>query len=191
MGYEDSKSRGQAIGNAMKIAAELAIAEAQAAGPDVGPLDVFKNIVEDVVQVAIDLQAQFEIKDAFPGSVVIPEIPVAQPNPAIVSNVVPIPSPAYQPPAAPAPAPSPIPGATDGDPAMDALWREFFADPSAWYNNIYDPKRPARAPEIKHKQRKTPDGKYQLGLYINDKKNPSWVKQALVSAGLLRAEDAA
>lgn len=111
------------------------------------------------------------------------EVPAQGAPAASQSNVVPFtppgtPDPAAHPAAAPAPAPapSPIPGAaTMSD--DEALWREYFADPSQWYDNRTSKQNP-KQPDFKHKTKKGSNG-YNLGLWVSGKGTPAWVAQGL------------
>lgn len=174
MSYEDSKNRSIAVSVGVQAATELA------KGYD-NPSEAFHDIVDKVVETVINLQAAHALVDALPGSTIVPSgiIPNATPYTAA-------PQPAYTAPAAPvaAPAPAPIPGATDGDPELHRRWVMFFGDPTAWYDNRFDPGKPKGAPDFKHKQLKDAAGKYNLGLWVEGKGNPSYVKQALQQAGL-------
>lgn len=168
MSYEDSKNRSIAVSVGVQACVELSkVCE--------DPFETFAKNVDNVVQQVITLQAANALIDALPGSTIIP-----QSTPYTAAPPAAAPQAAYVPHQA-APAPAPIPGATDGDPATAAKWIEFFGDPTAWYDNRYDPGKPKGAPDFKHKTKK--DGKYNVGVWVDDKKNPSWVKLALVEAG--------
>jgi hypothetical protein len=122
--------------------------------------DPFKNFFEhaaDVIEFVLATQVEYAAQ-ANLGAAPAP----AAPAPAYQqpSNVVSMPQ------AAPA-APAPIPGAADGDPAVAALWADYFANPSGWWDNRGNKKNP-KGPDFKRK-----DG--GQGLWVSDKKNPSWV----------------
>lgn len=154
---------------------------------------------EQIVQLHGDLTADFvrnmeTIQDGLEAAVPVspvpavglpqeaaPLAPVQQPVPngaAMIQNAFPgttVASPAEA--AAFTPAPAAIPGAADGDPQVAALWQEFFADPSKFWDNRADKRNP-RAPDFKNKD----NG--DKALWLNDKKNPSWVPAQLVAAGI-------
>lgn len=121
-----------------------------------------------------------QVAEAFPGTTSVPPqqapAPVQDPNPA---HLVPAPQPQYQPqaPVAPAPQPAAIPGAADGDPIVASIWEEFFQDPQAFWDNR-NGKRNPKAPDFKNK------ANGDRALWLNDKKNPSWVAQRLAAAGI-------
>lgn len=73
--------------------------------------------------------------------------------------------------------PAAIPGVADGDAQVAALWQEFFQDPSKFWDNRRDKRNP-RAPDFKNKD----NG--DKALWLNDKKNPSWVAQQLAAIGM-------
>jgi hypothetical protein len=72
--------------------------------------------------------------------------------------------------------PTPVPGVQDGDPAVAALWQQYFQDPSAFWDNRQGKRNP-KAPDFKHRT----SGE---GLWIQSKKNPSWVPAQLAQRGL-------
>jgi hypothetical protein len=139
---------------------------------------VYEHLLGEFVRIMNTAEAEMLVEAAMPGTTQVPTqtnvIPFTPPATAAPAPAAPAP--------APAPAPVPVPGAGDGDARLDALWREFFADPSQWYDNRRD-KRTPNSPDFKHKTKKTPDGKYNLGLYADDKKNPSWVADGLRQLG--------
>lgn len=70
-------------------------------------------------------------------------------------------------------------GSTDED-----LWRDFFNNPGDWYDNIGDPKAKTgggKGPDIKHKTLKDKTGQYALGLWVDGRGTPKWVKERLAS----------
>ncbi|KAI5065495.1 hypothetical protein GOP47_0020190 [Adiantum capillus-veneris] len=64
--------------------------------------------------------------------------------------------------------------AARGD-GSDLLWKEFFKDPSKWWDNRSS-KRSPKQPDFKHKLTKEP-------LWVDSRKNPSWVKDELYRLG--------
>lgn len=145
--------------------------------------EVFSAIVGDVVAKVIFLQGENLIDAVFPGTTQAPSesFPVATVAPisAAPSYVQPAVAPQIQ-----GYGPAPIPGAADGDPAVGALWQDLIANRNDWHDNRRD-KRSAAGPDFRHKSRKNnPGDKYNVGLWLNDKKNPSWVPQALANAGI-------
>lgn len=175
--YEDTKSRQIAVSVGVQLAAELAAAAASS-GQD--PFALFEAYASGVVETVVNLQAEYAIKDSFPGTVTA--APVTIPPTAPTMPVAPVL--AFRPPTAPvAAAPVAIPGVTDGDPAVASLWVDFFDNQSSWYNNI-NGKRNPKAPDFKHKTQGTAETGNK-NLWINDKKNPSWVANALRQNGLV------
>lgn len=120
----------------------------------------FENL--DTLQVALGSAASATalVANAFPGTTTVPA--------AAVAPVAPAPA---------TPAPAAIPGAADGDPQVAALWQEFFADPSRFWDNRGSKRNP-KAPDFKNKD----NG--DKALWLQDKKNPSWVGQQLAAAGM-------
>lgn len=104
------------------------------------------------------------------------------PIPTQQAAPVAVPAPAQAAPQAPTPPAAPIPGATDGDPEVEALWREFFANPADFWDNRGN-KRTPNSPDFSHKTKKLPGKNFGPGLWVDDKKNPSWVGPALAQLG--------
>lgn len=132
--------------------------------------DLYADLTSKFVDVMNALQ---DGQTVTPNNVV--QIPTQQAAPAAV------PAPAVAP-QAPAPPAAPIPGATDGDPETEALWREFFANPADFWDNRGNKRNP-NSPDFSHKTKKLPGKNFGPGLWVNDKKNPSWVSQALAQLG--------
>jgi hypothetical protein len=159
---------------AAKIASDLAIASADVRIEDVVndfayALDAVATKLFDTINVAI-------AESALPGSVPVAGPPAAAPAAVPPAAAAPAPAaapPAAAPAAAPAAGPAAVP-ATTADATLDGYWRDLFEHPENWYDNRNDPKRPRGAPDFKHKSLKS--GKYNVGLYVDDKKNPDWVK---------------
>jgi hypothetical protein len=92
------------------------------------------------------------------------------------------------------PAPTPIPGATDGDPQVAQHWAAFFQQAGArqvarsfgeartgqWFDNRGPGKNP-RAPDFKVKAERGLDSP---AVWLDDKKNPSWVAQQMQALGV-------
>jgi hypothetical protein len=164
----DAKDQSIVAQVAAKIAADLAIASADVRIEDVVTdfayaLDAVATKLYDTINVAI-------AESALPGSVPVASVPAAVPPAAAPAAG---PPPAAAPAAAPAAGPAAVP-ATTADASLDGYWRDLFEHPENWYDNRNDPKRPRGAPDFKHKTLKS--GKYNVGLYVDDKKNPDWVK---------------
>tara|TARA_R110001606_G_scaffold101624_4_gene223083 strand:+ start:64 stop:585 length:522 start_codon:yes stop_codon:yes gene_type:complete len=123
-----------------------------------------ETIQSSLEQGASVSQASAMIGQAFPGTTTVP---VTQFQAA---------APVMQ--AAPAQAqPAAIPGVADGDAQVSQLWTEFFSDPSRFWDNRSDKRNP-RAPDFKNKD----NG--DKALWLQDKKNPSWVGQQLAAVGM-------
>jgi hypothetical protein len=157
---------------AAKIASDLAIASTDVRIEDVVTdfayaLDAVATKLFDTINVAI-------AESALPGSVPVASVPAAISPAAVPPAAAPAAGPpAAAPAAAPAAGPAAVP-ATTADASLDGYWRDLFEHPENWYDNRNDPKRPRGAPDFKHKTLKS--GKYNVGLYVDDKKNPDWVK---------------
>ena len=77
------------------------------------------------------------------------------------------------PPAPPQAQPAPVPGlGQGGNTKKDAAWRDYFANPGAYYDNRVDKQNP-NGPDFKHKQ--TKEGLWLGGRYPA----PAWVLQQL------------
>jgi hypothetical protein len=147
-------------------------------------------------------QPQQALQNAFPGSQVVtspfqpatapqaapagPAAFVAPPVAPAPSNVVPFP---VQQAAPQGPAPVPGVGGGDGDPEVAQAWSMFFNDiqNGQWANNWEDvrgSKRSDKSPDFKHKTLKDSGGKYKISLWVEGKKNPSWVAPQLASMGV-------
>lgn len=176
MSYDTDRNQAIAINVAINAAVALAV-------PTEDPLNTFLESVELITEKVLGVHAVYAIGAAFPGTTVVQAaVPPALPPAAIVPAAVPAPVPAAVPPA-------PIPGtaAGDGDAQVSALWRELLADAAAgqlaarWHDNR------ARKASGQYK-RTAPDFKSKAdgdrALWIQDRKNPSWVPAALQQAGL-------
>ncbi len=84
-------------------------------------------------------------------------------------------APSFQPPPPPgagAP-PAPVPGVTQGSNSKkDQAWRDYFANPSDYYDNRVDKRNP-KGPDFKHKQ--SGEGLWLGGTYPA----PAWVAERL------------
>lgn len=123
----------------------------------------------------------------FPGHVHPSQVPTSAP-----SHVHTVQAPASAYPAGPpayahahqsAAQPAAVPGGASSP--DETLWNQFFADPGAWYNNATD-KRSTAAPDFRHKQLTDSKGR-GIGLWIDSKGTPAWVRGALVQRGLIPA----
>jgi hypothetical protein len=172
-----------------QVAAKIAADLAGIAGRDIPIGDVvadwavaFPTIQEaivDSINAAIATGA-FEGSTFQPGAAqTVPPVQAAAPaGPAPAPTPAPAPGPAAGPaPAGPAAGPSgpaAIPGAQVNDAAqLEADWQDLWANPNDWYDNRTT-KDDSRKPDFRHKSKKR--GKYNIGLYVTDKKNPQWVK---------------
>lgn len=159
---------------AAKIAADVVLRSYQ--GDEAPSIDRmvgdFVSTLDLVSEALLGKMGEQGVVAAFPGSTIGPDL----------APVIQIPTPANQVAQAvaqhPSSQPAPIPGAGD---ETDLLWREYFADPSSFWDNRND-KRSPNSPDFAHKTKKNAKG-YAAGLYLpeNDrfKKNPSWVASAL------------
>ncbi len=170
MPYEDpTRHLSIDVSVALQIAAQLAIAEGDE------PTNTFMAIAPSVVDQVLTIKAQKLVEANLPGTTEVPQATYTPPT-ATVAQAVSAPVVAYIAPA-PQPQPAAIPGATDGDPQVAAIWADFFKNPGAFYDNRSSKRNP-KAPDFKNKQ----NG--DLALWINDKKNPSWVAQGLAQIGM-------
>lgn len=190
LNHEQSQQVGTTVGVAANNAATV-IASTLAEGFNLDDPKYITNAYAELVDgfaTVIAMQREktaglLGFVEAFPGTTTAPA-PAAQP-----SAIPPQPeAPAYAPAVQQAVPPAQPPQYTqtsdgDGDPAMDALWREFFADPTAFYDNRTSKKNP-NGPDFAHKTKTDAKG-YKQGLWIIDRygKNPSWVPAALAQAG--------
>ena len=104
-------------------------------------------------------QAAAMVGQAFPGTTTVPATQFQAAAPVVQAQ------------------PAAIPGVADGDAQVAAIWQEFFADPSKFWDNRSDKRNP-RAPDFKNKD----NG--DKALWLQDKKNPSWVGQQLAAVGM-------
>lgn len=216
----DNQGRQISVGNAAKVAADIALKALETGLDPEAAVAVWAGIFPSVAAELIKVSEQAEVPDAVPAFVQQaqanaaagggPFDPVASmqaafpgaqvatnpfqpatapgPQPAFVappSNVVPFP---VQP---AAPGPAPIPGAAsgDGDPEVAQQWAMFFADieNGTWTQNWKDnraSKRGEKSPDFKHNTIKDSGGKYTISLWVNGKKNPSWVAGRLAAIGI-------
>lgn len=145
--------------------------------------DLYADLIHQFVTAMDAAEAGLGQLGATPVSPHPQQIPAAAPAYQALAAVPPLQA------APAAPAPAPMPGVADGDPQLHALWTQFFADPSAWYDNRASKQNP-KAPDFKAKNIPEPGGgsyngkPNMAGLWIADKKNPSWVPMALQTAGM-------
>lgn len=149
---------------AAKITSELVMAAFSNQENTQDVVTEFVTFLPQVNEALLEAVTGNVVQAAFPGSV-----PVAPGGTPYVPNEVSIPVASYTPnvPAAPAP----IPGVADGDPQVAALWVQYFNNPADFYDNRTNKRNP-KGPDFKHKSSGD-------ALWINDKKNPSWVKSRL------------
>lgn len=192
----NAKDRAITVGNAATVTAALANAAAlyYAEDPDsqFDPADYFMTTIDVVTLKMIELQAQYEIIDEFPGTVVVPGPVGATPPVAQLAAETPAQAPVVVPqqngPQPVGNGPAPVPGGGESA-VMDALWNEFFADCDAgrfqqnWYDNRAN-KKTQWTPDFKHKTQGDKD-KGNKVLYLGDKKNPAWVTDRLRQMGLV------
>jgi antitoxin (DNA-binding transcriptional repressor) of toxin-antitoxin stability system len=191
MSYEDDRTRQVRTGQAVNLAIHMACNEnigsddsakvLARAAELLGPIVQF---IDQAQEAALTDARTASVVQAFPGAQLEPaaQAQIPQANPVFVrtatGEVVPAlktPGPAatitYDGRPIAAVQPAPIPGAADGDPDTARLWTLYFQDPSAFWDNRQGKKNP-KAPDFKHRQ--TGDG-----LWIESKRNPSWVKGRL------------
>lgn len=161
--------------NSTSAAAAIVAAEITASGEVGEPASfnpdyfnrVRRAIFDGTIELATGSHATVaQVVQAFPGAEV-----VQFPQPA--------PQGGFQPGPAPAPAPSfPQPASSSGHGGVDALWNEFFADPSQWYDNRQGKTNP-NGPDFRHKTKTDAKGN-KLALWIHGKQpTPQWVLQRL------------
>lgn len=177
---------------AVNVTAEMAAAATRSLDL-VDPVEYFLENLDAVAEAVLGLQAR-KLLETQLGATVVPQGPVPAPvqfSPLVAVaqaqapsfTVETVPAAPYHAQASQTQAPAPIPGAADGNPLISALWSEFFSNPGNWYNNIGSKQNPA-APDFRHKTKVDEKGR-KVGLWVNDKQNPSWVRQNLVAAGLV------
>lgn len=171
MSYEDDHQRQVRIGQAINLAWQYALLSGSVTNPEdvaaltqeVVPitLSLIEAVQDGAVNTVAEVTAVQQVMQAFPGAEIIPIRP-----------------PQSQPP--PTPQPAPVPGASSG--RDDALWQEYFQDPTAWWDNR-DSKRSPAAADFAHKVKRNDKG-YPLGLWLNGKfgSAPQWVLDRLAGA---------
>lgn len=191
--FDEDRTRQVRVGQSVNLAIQMAINENMGADSEtpvltraaelLGPVLAF---IDQAQNAALEDARKAAVVQAFPGAQIEPQAAaqIPQPNPVFVRNepggpVTPAPR-AFDPQAAyearqaafgqPV-QPSPVPGVEDGDPATAALWRQYFNDPSAFWDNRRDKRNP-KAPDFKAKN----GGE---GLWISSRRNPSWVATSL------------
>ena len=129
------------------------------------PVETFESIVDRVIEIVAEAQAKYAIQQAFPGTTVVPPnqttgIPVAD--------------------TAPAAGPAPVPGASSGKQDDEAVWREYFANPGAFYTNLGEPGYTNNKPAVKRKS-----DKKALWLISQYGNAPEWVFNQFRTMGYL------
>jgi hypothetical protein len=181
MSYEDDRTRQVRTGQAVNLAIHMACNENIGSDDSAKVLARAAELLGPIVQF-IDQAQEAALTDArtasvvraFPGAQLEPaaQAQIPQANPVFVRREDGTVeqhvggTPTYH-----VPVQAPIPGAVDGDPDTARLWTLYFQDPSAFWDNRQGKKNP-KAPDFKHRQ--TGDG-----LWIESKRNPSWVKGRL------------
>jgi len=188
----DDRSRDIAVNVALNMARDFTVAAINNGSLDPDNVNAvvnhFTSLTAPLVDVVVGTHAstvvEQNVQAAFPGTTV--QHAVAPFGPADQMPTAPQPvGPVAQPfPVAASPypqaGPAPIPGGVTNP--VEADWTELFQNPGNWYDNRADKasgKTKATAPDFKHKTRKTPDGKWNVGLYVSNKDTPAWVKQQL------------
>lgn len=200
----DNHNRGQAVGNAAKIAADLTEIALQTGQDAQTVFDLWAGLFETVAEHAIKVNESYEVEPVVPDFAKQP-IQAPSPAPAAFNPVQAVQSafPGTQvitaPPAGPGnvvplrPAgPAPVPGVAPqgGDPVTEENWNVFFADIDAgtWANNWKDnrlTKRSDKSPDFQHQSWKRPGARYNVSVYLDDKKNPPWVAEKLRQYGVV------
>jgi hypothetical protein len=165
---------------AAKIASDLAIASTDTEIDVI--LQDFATAFPTVREAIVDAVNTAIAEAVLPGST-----PVAGPGPAPAAAPAAGPGPAAAPapaagpgPVGPGPAgPAAIPGATTG--GNEAHWQDLFENFGNWYDNRATKDSPNK-PDFRHKTKMDAAGKYKLGLYVNGKDTPQWVKERLGAA---------
>jgi hypothetical protein len=132
-------------------------------------LKAIKDAVLDSIEETAVSGAVAGVSAAFPGTTAVTAPATQQAAIAAAGQT-------YQ--AAPS-VPAAIPGATGG--RDEDLWQDLVRNSGNWFDNRLDPKKPANAPDFRHKTLEAPPNKmgkvYKVGLYAD--KAPVWAKQAL------------
>jgi hypothetical protein len=184
LSFEDDRTRQVRTGQAVNLAIQMAVNEhigepatavLATAAHLIGPALSF---IDQAQEAALADAQKAAVVQAFPGAQIEPQAQaqIPQTNPVFVRR---------EPGGDVGPAfdsghlnvqPTPVPGVQDGDPAVAALWQQYFQDPSAFWDNRQGKRNP-KAPDFKHRT----SGE---GLWIQSKKNPSWVPAQLAQRGL-------
>jgi hypothetical protein len=209
----DTQGKEIATGNAAKIAAELVELSVVHQVPTETVDALFDHYLERVSARLIAVSEQnapaFDptaaLAAAFPGSTFVPQPAVAEP--AAPTYVAPPSAPAPTAPSAFVPAaaapaaqpafvpqgPAPIPGASTGNSqkAAEALegWTLFFQDiqngtyAQNW-EDVRAQKKGPKSPDFKHRSWKRAGSKFTVGLWIDAKENPDFVRPQLAQLGI-------
>lgn len=187
MSYEDDRQQSIAISVGINNAAILAAATDN-------PFGAFAENVETCIEIVLQMHEKFALQkaqEAFPGSTV--QAPVQQFGPATQPFPQTAAAPAYTPPPAAPVVPQAIPGASDGDPETVANWQDFLhayqsgkvapafgaAAQGQWFDNRAGKRQ--GSPDFK---KKGAQGETTPALWLQGKKNPSWLPAALQQVGL-------
>lgn len=185
-------SNGMAIGNAAKIAADLAkVAIEHSQDPGV-VVATWAMLFSEVTDVVLDRQHNGGDSDTQSVTAAAQRIistfnATAEPAPTYTPAPAPAPAAASLPPGAvlnqSGPAPIPQPG---GASPLEQAWNMLFADAAAGRlnDNWWTDKKSAKHPDWKHKTYKLPGESYPVGLYRESRKNPPWVAARLAELGL-------
>ena len=204
----DNQARGQAVGNAAKVAVDLTaiVFGGTPVGDPTALFQVWQQLHQQVATSMIALNESLEtpapaaphpagfsaeqaVVSAFPGTTVV-TAPVAQPAVVAAAPVVVAPPSAVL---AQVPAPAAIPNAGNpaaGNPEVAEAWEVFFADvqnrtfEANWHDNRTS-KRSANSPDFRHKTwKRKPSDRYTVGLYLVSDKNPADLPQRLAAVGI-------
>jgi hypothetical protein len=193
-------------GTAAKIASELTVASVTGNLDPDAVFAIWQGLHQQVAQSLIattealvpDFDPTTALQTAFPGTIFVQQdAPAAIPFVPAQQYVAP-PSavPAAAAPAAPAfvpQGPAPIPGASTGgndEKAAQALeaWTVFFTDVQSGrsenWEDVRSKKKGPKSPDFKHRNWKRDGSKFTVGLWIDAKENPDWVKPELAKLGI-------
>lgn len=175
----DTRSREIVAQVAYKSAVDVAIANNKSIGADT-TVDQIHVIAQDLFDGIIALAGHADTvaaaQQAFAPTVNVTGTPEAFPAvPAPVqaplpSNVTPLPVPGV---------PSSAGGGLSADSPVEDLWKDLFYENTGQWEDKRASKTNPKAPDFTHKFLKKNGSKFAVGLWVNDKTTPGWVKQAL------------